>query len=223
MALKLILDTLDGLDDGVKALYSEKDGKFHLNVEGVEDVSGLKNKIKELTDETKAEREKRQRLEREAEENEQKRATEAGEFKTLYEKSQSDLEKERAANRDFRQKMQDRDRDAAAAALAGQLTRDTAKAGVLKKELLAHAEFTDEGVQFKIGGIVQDQPKMLEHMKTQYPFLVDGIQSNGGGANGGSGGAAGKKLSEMNDEERLDLVKNDPERFRKLTAEARNR
>jgi hypothetical protein len=223
MALKLILDTLDGLDDAVKALYGQKDGKFHLNVEGVEDVSGLKNKIKELTDETKAEREKRQRLEREAEENEQKRATEAGEFKTLFERSQSELEKERATNREFRQKMQDRDRDAAAAALAGQLTRDTAKAGVLKKELLAHAEFTDEGVQFKIGGIAQDQAKMLEHMKAQYPFLVDGIQSNGGGANGGGGGAAGKKLHEMNDDERLELVTKDPERFRKLTAEARNR
>lgn len=45
MALKLILDTLDGLDDGQKALYVEKDGKFHLDVDGLEDTSGLKSAL----------------------------------------------------------------------------------------------------------------------------------------------------------------------------------
>ncbi len=45
MALKLTLDSLDGLDDGVKSLYAEKDGKFRLDVEGVEDVTGLKSAL----------------------------------------------------------------------------------------------------------------------------------------------------------------------------------
>lgn len=35
MALKYQLDSLDGLDDGVKALYTEVDGKFTLGVEGI--------------------------------------------------------------------------------------------------------------------------------------------------------------------------------------------
>ena len=45
MGLKLIVDSLDGLDDGVKSLYAEKDGKFRLDVEGVEDVTGLKSAL----------------------------------------------------------------------------------------------------------------------------------------------------------------------------------
>lgn len=50
MALKAILESLDGIDDATKALYVEKDGKFLLDVEGVdgfalEDVNGLKTAL----------------------------------------------------------------------------------------------------------------------------------------------------------------------------------
>lgn len=45
MALKAILESLEGLSDEVKALYVEKDGKFVLDVEGAEDNSGLKSAL----------------------------------------------------------------------------------------------------------------------------------------------------------------------------------
>jgi len=47
MALKVVLDKLDDLDESVKGLYIEKDGKFHLDVEVVEDPA-MKNKIVEF-------------------------------------------------------------------------------------------------------------------------------------------------------------------------------
>lgn len=48
MALKAILDSVDGLPDPIKAEYTQKDGKFFLSVEAVDgfeldDVTGLKN------------------------------------------------------------------------------------------------------------------------------------------------------------------------------------
>lgn len=46
MALKALLETLDGVDDAVKPFYTEADGKFVLQVEGVDDhpeVANLKN------------------------------------------------------------------------------------------------------------------------------------------------------------------------------------
>ncbi len=48
MALKAVLDTLDGIADPIKTEYTEKDGKFYLSVEPVngfelDDVTGLKN------------------------------------------------------------------------------------------------------------------------------------------------------------------------------------
>jgi hypothetical protein len=49
--LKFQLDTLDGVDESVRPLYTEKDGKFVLAVDGLpqpEDVTGLKAKVDEL-------------------------------------------------------------------------------------------------------------------------------------------------------------------------------
>lgn len=55
--LKFQLDSLEGLDESQHDLYTEKDGKYVLNIEGMpqqEDVSGLKNKVNELLAEKKA-------------------------------------------------------------------------------------------------------------------------------------------------------------------------
>lgn len=59
MALKAVLDSLDGVDEALGAYYAknEGDGRFYLNVEGVEAmpaVSGLKSKNRELLDEVKS-------------------------------------------------------------------------------------------------------------------------------------------------------------------------
>ena len=64
---KYQLDSLDGLDEGARAFYEEKDGKFQLKVEGIpqgEDVSGLKAKIDELLSEKKTEAEKQRKIAR---------------------------------------------------------------------------------------------------------------------------------------------------------------
>ena len=43
--LKLTVDSLDGIDETIKGLYVEKDGKFVLPVEGIEDTTGLKTAL----------------------------------------------------------------------------------------------------------------------------------------------------------------------------------
>ena len=46
MALKTVVESLDGLDEAVKALYAEADGKFVLQVDGIDahpDVANLKS------------------------------------------------------------------------------------------------------------------------------------------------------------------------------------
>ena len=66
MALKAVLDSLDGLSDPIKAEYTPKDGKFFLSVEAVDgweldDVSGLKNGLaaeRSITSKQKAELER---------------------------------------------------------------------------------------------------------------------------------------------------------------------
>lgn len=57
MALKALLETLDGVDDAVKPFYAERDGKFALDVEGVDDHPDVAN-LKNAYGRTKDDREK---------------------------------------------------------------------------------------------------------------------------------------------------------------------
>src|SRR5687768_11237776 len=63
MALKLILDSLEEADDAVKGLYVEKDGKFHLDVTGIEDTSGLKSALQKEREAARQERQRAKELE----------------------------------------------------------------------------------------------------------------------------------------------------------------
>lgn len=193
MTLKLELDALDGVDEAVRGLYKEKEGGgFVLDVDGLPDVSGLKKKVAELIGETKAERDKRLALEKSQEDAEADRKRKAGEFQALYEKSQADLEKERQAAGTYKQQIREKEINVASRTLAAELTRDTARAAVLADIVSKHIKVADDGAEtsFEIGGVTIERAKLLEHMKAQYPFLVDGNQANGGGAPGGNGGAA---------------------------------
>ena len=86
MTLKYQLDSLDGLDDNVRALYTEKDGKFVLGIEGIpqpEDTSGLKAKVDELLAEKKAEKKRREEAEEAARQAAEESARKNGDVEAL--------------------------------------------------------------------------------------------------------------------------------------------
>lgn len=45
MTLELVVDKLDSIPEAIRSEYTEKDGKFHLNVNGIEDTAGLKSAL----------------------------------------------------------------------------------------------------------------------------------------------------------------------------------
>jgi hypothetical protein len=45
MTLQLVVDSIDTVAEPLRALYVEKDGKHHLQVDGIEDTTGLKNAL----------------------------------------------------------------------------------------------------------------------------------------------------------------------------------
>ena len=208
------------LEDGSEVeAYTKEELEQTVN----EQVAGLKNKVKELLDETKAERQKRQELESEREEQEQRRQKEKGEFKSLYEKTQTELESLKEESKRYRESIQKRDLESAAAKVANSLTRDPKRFELLKKEVLAFTKFnTDGDVVYEVGGVEITSKKLSEKISEDYPFLVDGPQSSGGGAaqkpNGGAGASSSssfrnKKLNEMSQSERIEFKKIDPEGF----------
>lgn len=54
MTLELIVDTLDKIPESLKGEYTKgEDGKFHLNVNGIEDTTGLKSALQKERDNVK--------------------------------------------------------------------------------------------------------------------------------------------------------------------------
>ncbi len=150
------------------------------------EVIGLKAKRDELLGLHSKDKERLTELEQAQKLAEDERQKEKGEFKSLYEKTQSELEAERDNARKFRQVIQERDLEGNANSLVSELTRDSKRAELLRKEALQFAKYTDEGIQYEIGGVTVDADKVKQKLTDDYPFLVDGSQASGGGAQGAS-------------------------------------
>lgn len=63
MALNLVVEKLEAVPEAVRALYVERDGKFHLDVDGVPDVTGLKSALESERASAKAEAKAKKELE----------------------------------------------------------------------------------------------------------------------------------------------------------------
>ena len=199
MALKtkIAKDAFAELPEALQEYYKADGDHYILDLDGVDDhpsVQGLKTKLEEVLGETKAEREKRKALEDAQTEAERRAAEERGEFEKLYQKTQEELENERKQGREFRQQIEQRDIRSGAMNIARQLaSKDAKRADVLADYASRYAKFEDGKISYEIGGVKVDEAKVAEHLKTEYPFLVDGSQASGGGAPGSDGGGASTK------------------------------
>lgn len=188
------------------------------------ETSGLKAKVDELLGESKSAKQKARELEEAQAAIEEARAKEKGEFKELYEREQK-AKAELAEKYDsFAKRIQQKEVEAAALSLAAELTRDTKRAELLRKEIGQFARYTDDGVKFEMGGVEVDRAKVLAHITDNYPFLVDGSGATGGGATGGnkSGGAV-KKFNEYTGAELSQLRQSNPTEYERLRREFHGR
>ena len=179
-----------------------------------EQTLGLQTKNQELISEKRASSQKANELEaanRTAEEDRQK---EKGEFKELYEKTQAELEEERNSNKTWKEQLQQRDIKEKASRIGNDLAKsDTKRAEVLADYVGRYAKHDGEAVTYEIGGIEVTADKLKEHLTMEFPFLVDGNGSSGGGATGARGGAASDKSAKraqfdsMGQNERAKFIK----------------
>lgn len=210
--LKFQLDTLDGVDESVRALYTEKDGKFVLGIEGLpqqEDVSGLKAKVDELLGEKKAAEKARKEAEEAARLEREDAARKSGNVEEL-EKSWSEKYNRREAElngllEQERGSLGSQIRDLTVGRTATDIAAALAIPGSAKA-LLPHIE-RRLSVELRDGKptvVVLDQAgklsaATLDELKaeftndTAFAPLIAGSKASGGGAAGaGNGGGAAK-------------------------------
>lgn len=226
MTLKFQLDSLEGVDDSVKNLYVEKDGKFVLGIEGLpqtEDVSGLKSKVQELLDEKKSADKARKDAEEQARLEREESARKSGNVEEL-EKSWSEKYNRREAElngllEQERGTLSNQIRDLTVGRTATDIATTLAIPGSAKA-LLPHIErrLSVEQRDGKPTVVVLDQAgklsaTTLEELKAEFMNdsafgpLIAGSKASGGGAGGaGKGGGAALKRSEMSSVQKREFI-----------------
>ncbi len=179
MALDYVLDSLEGLEESVQALYVEKDGSFLLDVSGIDTGDELKGALEK---EREARRKAERKLKKEGDlksEQERKALEKKEEYKTLY-------ETEKEANKGLRESGKKNEKSSFANGIVAELTTDTKRAKVLKKQILSNIDFDKEG-EIEIVGVagVSTTSEFISHLKKEYDFLIDGSKASGGGSKGG--------------------------------------
>lgn len=232
MGLKYQLDTLDGLDDSVKSLYTEKEGRFVLGIEGLpqpEDVSGLKAKVDELLGEKKAAEKARKDAEEQARLEREEAARKSGNVEEL-EKSWSEKYNRREAELNG---MLEQERGTLSTQIrdltVGRTATDIASALAIPgsaKALLPHIErrLSVEQRDGKPVVVVLDQQgklsaATLDELKaefandTAFAPLIAGSKASGGGAAGagGGGGAAKGKIGGTKEERQAAIASRFPD------------
>ena len=210
--LKFQLDTLEGVDEAVRALYTEKDGKFVLGIEGLpqqEDVSGLKAKVDELLGEKKLAEKKAREAEEAARLEREEAARKSGNVEEL-ERSWSEkynrrdaelngmLEQERATlSGQIRDLTVGRTATDIASALAVQ---GSAKALLPHIERRLSVEQRDGkpvvvvlDAQGKLSAATLDELKAEIANDAAFAPLIAGSKASGGGAGGAGGGGGAPK------------------------------
>lgn len=226
MALALTIEKLDGIDPAIAALYVEKDGKFTLDVEGLEDTSALKAALKEANREAAERRkaleklkdvdpEEYQRLKAEAADRETKKLTEAGEFDKLREKwakEQADKDAE------WVKKLAEKDALLSTHVKDSQVRNAALKAGVIPEDIedvmiitAKHFKLADDGALQVLDNRGEVTPKTVEEFftkdfKERKPKFYAASGNSGGGTPPGGTPPGGPKTEVQQLQEQYDAA-----------------
>lgn len=206
-------ETLDNVDESMRSLYAEKDGKFVLGIAGMpepEDVSGIKAKMTELLAEKKEAAAKTLKAEGEAETARLEAAKKNGDtdaleksWKEKYDNTVATLKGEYEPKLSELQTLL---HESTVIAKATQIASELAVTGSTKA-LLPHIQSrlameVKDGKAITIVTDAMGKPSALtlEELKNEFigdeafaPLIV-GSKATGGGANGSDGGAGNKTL-----------------------------
>lgn len=191
--------------------------------EALEAIEALKRKNQELLGEKKSASQKARELEEERQAAERERMEHEGQHKELAERYQTESQRYQKELEDLKRSIASEKLGNKAMALANEYASDPRNAKLLSRFIRDELDYVDGNVVPKNHASIEDMVKAMEQ-SGDYASVWKGKQSNGGSAPGGKGGgAAGKKLSDMGDNERRELQANDPAAFAQLVAEARQK
>ena len=244
MTLKYQLDSLDGIEsDDIKGLYTEKDGKFVLNVEGAvgdDEVTGLKTALVKERENVSAYKklgtpdEIQQRIA-----DAEAKAKESGKGKKADEDHERIVEEMKAKHAE---ELSARDQQITAMrreTTIGAIKSELAKVGVVPEGLDLLGDYAMQRIQFNDDGTPKVLAKdgsgpmignganggatlgdLAKELAGSIPHLVKDDGKGGGGKQPGSNdGTSAKKFSEMSSAELVALKRENPQEYDRLKSE----
>lgn len=159
-------------------------------------IAALESSIQKLEQNNQLLKEEKQRKAAEAEEARQEavkaakdKAEKDNDFKQLYESSQADAESAKTQLKTLQDEIAHGKLKTEAAKIAGQLTTDSVKAGLLAEKIEARLQDVDGSFKVTDGAgnlTVSSYDDLKTELSGTYAFLVDASGASGAGASGGS-------------------------------------
>ena len=224
MALKLTVDSLDGLDDGVKTLYKEDNGKFRLDLDGYEDTTGLKAQRDALLNEKKEAQRKTKEAEEAAKTLAEESARKNGDVAALEKSWQEKLAATESNYKNLNESLTKQIHGLTVGQTATKLAAELAISGSADV-LLPHiqsrltVEIKDGApsvrvldLQGKPTAMTVDELKQEFISNKAFAPLIAASKATGGGASGSGGGGAAKTMKRdqfetMNPVQKMDFIK----------------
>lgn len=193
MALKLEIDSLDGLDASLHSQYVKTDTGYRLDVDGMEDTGGLKTALQKERESNKEAKQKLAELEKLRDDAEQKTLEEQGKYKELSERERNDKLQAQSKFEELQKKVAEKTRDIMVRDLAQSMTTDVVELDIIVRFSADYVTIEGEEVKFN---------KSIEEIKTEMARFVRSKAngSNDKGNNRDGGGSTPKTFKERQQE-----------------------
>jgi hypothetical protein len=183
------------LDDDIKKTLAEK-LQAELDARINEQTSGLKAKNDELLAEKKRVQQEREEAKQQAALEAEKNARSENDYKQLFESQKEESNALRAKIEEMNSNIVRQKINSEAFKVASTLTKDAKKAQLLQEKISQRLTLVDDELRVTDASgqlTVSNLGELAEAVKSEYSFLVDGSQANGGGAARAQGGASARQ------------------------------
>lgn len=197
MELEYEIDSLEGVDASLHALYAKSGDKYRLSVKGLDNADGLKSALQKERESNKEAKNKLAELEKLRDEAEKNAMLEQGKYKELSEKERQEKIQAQSKYEELQRKVNEKTRDLMVRDLASSMTTDPVEIDIIVKFGADYVQIEGDDVKFN---------KSTDEIKAEMSKFVRS-KASGSGDKGNTKGDGSVKTMKREDFDQLDSIK----------------